>query len=271
MNNPHMARPLARAAFGGITAELWPRAPYAVRDAGGAGVIGFAFEAQAGEDAIATDRVRPFRRGANTLAWLPPGCGVYSASRTGGEYLVLRGFAMDAVPHADAANRPVRELVSTAAVGAAHALRRSLLGGQPESSVLTAAMNVLRTSLLAHMTAGRNPAAAWLTPARLAKVDQVIAAQVGGRLGVGDLSAALGLSAGFLTLAFQAGLGTTPHRYIRERRLAAARDRLVGGTEAIATVAAECGFADQAHLTRTMRTLLGVTPAVYRSMGADTR
>ena len=79
-------RPPAQASFGGIDAELWPCGPYKARYAGGPGVIGFAYEAQDGEDAIASDRVRPFRRGANTLAWIPPGCGVFSASRTGGEY-----------------------------------------------------------------------------------------------------------------------------------------------------------------------------------------
>lgn len=78
---------------GGLVAELWPRAPYEARDGGGPGVVGFAFEAQEGEDAIASDRVRPFRRGANTLAWIPPGCPAFSTSRTGGEYLVLRGLA----------------------------------------------------------------------------------------------------------------------------------------------------------------------------------
>jgi len=68
------AVPFAMAGLGGgLVAELWPCAPYDVRDGGGSGVVGFAFEAQEGEDAIASDRVRPFRRGANTLAWIPPG------------------------------------------------------------------------------------------------------------------------------------------------------------------------------------------------------
>lgn len=254
-----------RATLGGVVAELWPRAPYEVRDAGGPGVIGFAYEPQEGQDAIACDRVRPFRRGANTLAWLPPGCGVFSASRTGGEYLVMRGFPADAVGHPDAAGRAVNDAVSPAAVRAAHALRRHLLlGGQANPDTTTEAVDVLRAALLQRMAEGWNPAADWLTPARLAAVERLIAERMEQRIGVADLAAALGLSAGFLTLAFRGALGTTPHRYLLERRLARARARLAATGKPIAVIAAECGFADQAHLTRHMRATFGVTPAAYR-------
>jgi len=75
LNEMHMGTaPLFRVELNGLVAELWPKAPYEARDAGGPGVIGFAFEAQEGEDAIASDRTRLFRRGANTVAWIPPGC-----------------------------------------------------------------------------------------------------------------------------------------------------------------------------------------------------
>ena len=123
------ARPLARAEVSGVVAELWPCAPYEVRDVGRAGVIGFAYEAQAGEDAVASDRVRAFRRGASTLSWVPPGCDVFSASCTGGEYLVLRGFKVDAVGHPDGAVRAVNDAVDQAALRAAGALRRLLVCG----------------------------------------------------------------------------------------------------------------------------------------------
>ena len=257
--------PPAQASFGGLTAELWPCGPYEARDAGGPGVIGFAFETQYGEDAIASDRVRPFRRGANTLAWIPPGCEVFSASRTGGEYLVLRGFAADAVGHPDATGRTVNDAVSPSAVRAAHALRRLLLGGgAADPDAVTEAVDVLCAALLQRMTDGLNSVAGWLTPARLATVERLVADRMEQRIGVADLAAALGLSAGFLTLAFHGALGTTPHRHLLERRLARARTKLTATGKPIAVVAAECGFADQAHLTRHMRAAFEVTPAAYR-------
>jgi len=38
----------------------------------------------------------------------------------------------------------------------------------------------------------------------------------------------------------------------------------MGSDEPIARIARDTGFADQAHLTRAMRDLLGVTPAALR-------
>jgi AraC family transcriptional regulator len=258
--------PLAQARLDGLTLDLWPRAAYAVHDGGGPGVVGFAFEAQEGQDAIASDRVRPFRRRANTLAWIPPGCGVFSASRAGGEYLVIRGFTAEAVGHADAAVRAVNDAVDPAGVKAARTLRRLLLSRKEDRESVREAVDVLCAMLLRRMEGWVDPAAGWLTPARLALVERLVAERMGERIGVAGIAAALGLSANFLTLAFKGALGTTPHCWLVERRLACARVELAGSAKAVAVIAAECGFADQAHLTRHMRAALGVTPAAYRRL-----
>jgi len=47
------------------------------------------------------------------------------------------------------------------------------------------------------------------------------------------------------------------------RRLEGARERILSG-QALADVAAEVGFYDQAHLTRRFRRFLGTTPGQYR-------
>jgi AraC family transcriptional regulator len=86
------------------------------------------------------------------------------------------------------------------------------------------------------------------------------------RLSVTELAAALGLSVGFLTLAFRGALGTTPHRWLLERRLARARAQLAATAKPIAAIAGACGFADQAHLTRHMQATFGVTPGAYRRL-----
>ena len=264
------AAPTARARLGAVVAELWPRAPYEVRDAGGPGVIGFAYEAQSGQDAIASDRAQPFRRRANTLAWIPPGCPTYSTSPTGGEYLLLRGFSADAVAHRDAQGRTVNDAVDPAAVMAAQALRRWLIRARtrpedPAAPLAAAeAVHVLQAALLQRFQGGPGRASGWLTPARLATIDRVITERMAQRIDVAALAATLGLSAGFFVLAFRSALGTTPHRYLMERRLARARVDLASTSKPISAIAADCGFADQAHLTRYMRKLLGTTPAEYR-------
>jgi AraC-like DNA-binding protein len=62
--------------------------------------------------------------------------------------------------------------------------------------------------------------------------------------------------------AFTDAFGIAPHRYLIGRRLDAARDRILRG-QPLADVAAEVGFADQAHLTRRFRQFLGTTPGRY--------
>jgi AraC-like DNA-binding protein len=51
------------------------------------------------------------------------------------------------------------------------------------------------------------------------------------------------------------------------RRLDLARGLLPGG-QPLADVAAEAGFADQAHFTRMFKAALGLTPARYRALAA---
>jgi AraC family transcriptional regulator len=63
---------------------------------------------------------------------------------------------------------------------------------------------------------------------------------------------------------FRASFQTTPHSYINDRQLDRARDLLDHGDLPVKAVAFACGFADQAHLTRVMRSRLGTTPAALR-------
>lgn len=264
-----MIVPAARAVLGeaGLVAELWPRAPYEAceEDGRAPGRIGFAFEAQAGVDAIGgTDRARPFRRGENTLAWLPPGCPVFSASPHGGEYLLLRGLGADAVGHPAAAARAVNDVVDPAALTAARALRRWLLSGAgPAGAPQAEALDLMSAALLARFADGLPQSVGWLTPARLATLDRMAEQRMAGPLSVADIAAELGLSVGFIVLAFRRALGTTPHRWLMERRLARARILLATGA-APAEAAAAAGFADQAHLARHARAALGVTPGWLR-------
>jgi AraC-like DNA-binding protein len=65
-----------------------------------------------------------------------------------------------------------------------------------------------------------------------------------------------------LARAFGERFAITPHAYVTGRRLEEARRRILGG-QALADVAAEIGFADQAHLTRRFREFLGTTPGRF--------
>ncbi|MFG2277434.1 helix-turn-helix domain-containing protein [Streptomyces asoensis] len=83
-----------------------------------------------------------------------------------------------------------------------------------------------------------------------------------------DLAADLGLSRYQLLRAFRTTTGMPPYAWLAQYRVARARGLLESGLRP-AEVAALVGFADQAHLTRWFRRVLGVTPAAYRNSVQD--
>lgn len=90
-------------------------------------------------------------------------------------------------------------------------------------------------------------------------------AATGGRATVSGLAAETGWSRRHLQSRFRAQVGLAPRTAGRVLRFAAA-SRLVGtGATPLAEVAAACGYADQAHLTRAFRALAGTTPSAYRA------
>jgi AraC-like DNA-binding protein len=66
-----------------------------------------------------------------------------------------------------------------------------------------------------------------------------------------------------LARQFRDVFGTSPYRYLLMRRLDAVRAEIWAG-KPLAQVAADAGFADQAHMTRLFRSAYGVPPARFR-------
>lgn len=86
----------------------------------------------------------------------------------------------------------------------------------------------------------------------------------GGTRPVAAIAAEVGWSRRHLTERFAREVGVPPKQAARlmrfERSVAAIR---AGGHHALATVAADCGYDDQAHLTNEWRTLVGCSPTVW--------
>jgi len=85
-----------------------------------------------------------------------------------------------------------------------------------------------------------------------------------------DLAADLDLSRYQLLRAFRTTMGVPPYAWLAQHRVSRARRLLDAGLRP-AEVAPLVGFADQAHLTRWFRRVLGVTPAAYRNSVQDGR
>jgi AraC-like DNA-binding protein len=85
-------------------------------------------------------------------------------------------------------------------------------------------------------------------------------------LALPGLAAQVGASPWRLSRLFHRLTGVTLHRYRTRLRVNAALERLADGAGSLATVAAELGFADQAHLTRVVRDSTGLPPGRLRTL-----
>ena len=81
-----------------------------------------------------------------------------------------------------------------------------------------------------------------------------------------ELARAVSSSPHHLSRTFSAVTGQTLSTYRRRLRLGSALERLREGDEDLASVAADAGFADHAHLTRTFRRELGDVPSRVRHL-----
>jgi len=82
---------------------------------------------------------------------------------------------------------------------------------------------------------------------------------------LGGWAGRLGLSPEHLSRAFGQVFGITPHRFRWEARNRAALRDLTLTTTPLAELALAHGFADQAHLTRSLRAFSGRTPGAWRT------
>jgi len=89
-------------------------------------------------------------------------------------------------------------------------------------------------------------------------------AHLDARVRLGDIASAAGLPPFRLFRAFARATGMSPHGYQRQARVRFATGLLRRG-HALGDVAAASGFADQAHLTRTFRRTMGLTPGAYKA------
>ena len=122
------------------------------------------------------------------------------------------------------------------------------------------ALSLLCTRMLTLHSTARLPSNA---PASMVNVRDRLAAEAHNPPSLQDMAAPLGLSRYQLLRRFTEVYGLPPHAGLRTYRPERAR-ALMAPALPLAAIAAECGFADQSHMTRAFRALLGYSPGAIQ-------
>lgn len=98
----------------------------------------------------------------------------------------------------------------------------------------------------------------------LKRATDYVGDNLAGELALKDIARAANISSYHFSRLFKQSSGFSPHQYVIERRVEKARELLVGTDLPLHEVAAAAGFADQSHMGRHVKRLLGVTPSRLR-------
>ncbi|MHC8286408.1 helix-turn-helix domain-containing protein [Pseudomonas sp. XS1P51] len=243
-----------------VSMQLLPRAAYSARDPAQSQTLGVTLERQQGVHSIDSDHRVDFDTLPGVLAYTPVGVEVFSESASGGEYLLMRLAEPFASEHLPAVGHRMQSSGNRQALALAREARRLLLAPQPD--LLALEQCALGFVNLTHPKAEM---AYRTTPRTFIRVLDLIAEQFHQSLTLEQLAAAYGQNELRFLRDFTRAIGLTPHAYLVEMRLQAAR-RMIEHTDlSLASIALEAGFAHQSHMGSAFRKYLAMTPSQYRS------
>lgn len=157
------------------------------------------------------------------------------------------------------------DAVMTAAMAAIeHEARQAALGGPLYVETVARGLIIHLLRRYASIESRRPVAMSGLTPAQCRIIRDHVDACLSEKLDLAGMAARLGLTPCLFARQFRHSFGSPPYAWVMCRRLARAQRLLADTAMPIKQVAAACGFADQAHLTRLFARKLGATPASYR-------
>jgi len=129
----------------------------------------------------------------------------------------------------------------------------------------------LATALVLHLlrlssTASLLPASSQrnLTQRQISIVRDAIYDRLDQDIPLKELAASIGMSVSHFCRLFKQSTGLAPHQYVIACRVERAKSLLLNEERTIAQVAHAVGFADQSHLNRHFKHLLGIPPGVLR-------
>ncbi|WP_392889097.1 helix-turn-helix domain-containing protein [Pseudomonas migulae] len=245
---------------GKISLQLLPRAAYSARDPAQSQTLGITLERQRGVHAIDSDRRVDFDTLPGVLAYTPLGVEVFSESASGGEYLLLRLDKAFADEHLPVVDHRVQSGGNRQALDLGREARRLLLAPQPDFLALEHCALGLVGLASATTEPSRPPSITAFT-----RVLDLIAERFQQPLTLEHLAAEYGQNELRFLRDFTRTVGLTPHAYLVEVRLQAARQMIEHSDLPLASIALDAGFAHQSHMGSAFRKYLAMTPSQYRS------
>ena len=103
-----------------------------------------------------------------------------------------------------------------------------------------------------------------LAPWQARKVDLFIAQNLDRAIGVGELASLARLSTTHFSRVFKRSFGVTPRDHVMRARLERAKTLLSQTPSPLSQIALDCGFCDQAHMSRIFHQVVGATPSRWR-------
>lgn len=255
---------LPTVAPAGLQIQLLSRSPYSASDPVRMHSLGIALERQQGVHAIGSSRREDFDTWPGTLAYTPPGVDVFSESGTGGEYLVARWSDGGMAPGGHCgAQRRIHWTGHAQALAAARHLRRLVLAPVPDAlAIEEAALGFVGVAGMDETARSSANADLQLRPL-YGRVLERIASDFAQPLTIAQLAQAEGKEPLRFLREFTRLVGMTPHAFIVETRVQAARAMVRRGAEPLASIALDCGFTHQSHMGQAFRKVLGQTPGQY--------
>jgi AraC family transcriptional regulator len=147
---------------------------------------------------------------------------------------------------------------------------REIDAGCPSGALFAESLSI---GVVLHLcrTRGKRPMPASRETGRLsasqwALVNEMIVAEMSSDLSLLALANAVGLSKPHFVRLFRRTAGTSPHRYVTQRRVERARELIVASKVPLVDVAAEAGLSSQSHLNHLFQRIYGMTPGDVRRL-----
>jgi transcriptional regulator GlxA family with amidase domain len=116
----------------------------------------------------------------------------------------------------------------------------------------------------ATVTETRKKTTGGLTPWRESLAKQLILERLGETVEVTELARACALSRSHFSRAFKCSTGLSPQDWIRDQRIARAKQLIQSTDLTLTQISLECGFCDQAHFCHIFTRSEGINPFAWR-------